>query len=337
MIPLRLAREYVAHALNGQDVEAREKLSALIFAGELDKRLGGDPYTKELANFYTTSPPAILRLLSKAAEDANEGYALCLATKYEDAAARFRVCTRDLRSNRQRMGGETRRLLDCLLSVTTTGRTRDSNALLETVAEFCLKRGYKWLLALTTGWLGSNHIALHDYSTAINYNRQSLALAEEISDTYEMQRALMSLGDLYARLRQREVSLGYHYRNLVLASTSGAAPRQAWRNLTYFGSALFAFKHYDAAASLINEALHPPTIGFNDPSLLYLQHLNLGQIYSKLRRFDEASAEAEIGLSIAHSVEDPKARLKPVANALLKQADIWRESGKCEQALAQIQ
>ena len=332
MIPLRLARDYVAHASKGEDAEAREKLSALIFAGELDSRLGGDPYTKDLANYYATASRATLRSLSTAAEDANEGYALCLATKYEDAAARFASA----RAIFERAGNVWEaRLADYWIAycLSQPGSTLESNALLEAVAGFCETHGYKWLLALTTGWLGSNHIALHDYSTAIKYNRQSLALAEQISDTYEMQRALMSLGELYARLRQREASLGSHYRNLVLASSSGATPRQAWRNLTYFGGALFAFKHYDAAAAVINEALHQTATEFNDPSLLYLQHLNLGQIYSKLRRFDAANSEAETGLNIARSVEDPKARLKPVANALLRQADIWREGGRCDAAL----
>ena len=231
------------------------------------------------------------------------------------------------------MGGETSHywIAYCL---SQPGRTQASIALLETLVEFCQTRGYKWLLAQTTGWLGSNHIALNEYSIAIKYNKQSLALAEEISDTYQIQRALMSLGELYARLRQPEASLGYHYRNLVLASRYGAAPRQAWRNLTFFAGALFAFKYYDAAALLIHEALRRAATEFNDPSLFYLQHLNLGQIYSKLRYFDAAIAQAEIGLNMARSVQDPNARVKPVANALLRQADIWREAGQCDKAMA---
>ncbi|HSD46467.1 MAG TPA: CHAT domain-containing protein [Pyrinomonadaceae bacterium] len=332
MIPLRLAHEYVALVLQHEEVAARDRLSALVYAGELDSKLGRDPYTKELANFYATSSRAVLNALSQAAKDVDEGYALCLATKYEDAAARFASA----RAIFARAGNEWEaRLADYWLAycLSQPGRTRESNAILEGLAEFCRQRTYKWLLALTSGWLGSNHISLHDYSTAIKYNQQSLALAEEISDTYEMQRALMSLGELYARLRQREASLGYHYRNLVLASTSGATLRQAWRNLTYFGSALFGFKYYDAAGSLINEALRLQAEGIDDPSLLYVQHLNLAQIYSKLGRFDAANAEAELGLNIARSVEDPKARLKLVANALLRQADIWREGGRCDAAL----
>jgi len=333
MITLRLAHDYVTHTLKGEEVEARETANALAFAGELDKRIGGDPYTIELAAYYTNASRPTLQLLSKAVEDVNQGYALCLATEYEDAAARF-GSARDIFD---RAGDEWESKLAnywIAYCLSQPGRTRDSNAILESLAEFCRRRGYKWLLALTTGWLGSNHTALHEYSIAVKYNRESLALAEQISDTYEEQRALMSLGDLYARLRQREASLGYHYRTLALASGSGATPRQAWRNLTYFGGALFAFKYYDAAAAVINEAVPLSKTAFNDPSLLYLQYLNLGQIYSKLRRFDDAATQAQIGLDIARSVQDPNSRLKPVANAILRQADIWREAGDCSKALA---
>jgi CHAT domain-containing protein/tetratricopeptide (TPR) repeat protein len=333
MIPLRLAQEYVAHTLKDEEAEARDKLSALVFAGDLDKRIGGDPYTAELAAYYANSSRATLQLLSKASEDVNQGYALCLATKYEEAASRFTSA----KAIFDRAGDEWEaRLANYWIAycLSQPGRTQNSNALLETVAEYCQTRGYKWLLAMTTGWLGSNHIALNEYSIAIKYNKQSLALAEEISDTYQIQRALMSLGELYARLRQPEASLGYHYRNLVLASNLGATPRQAWRNLTYFSLALFAFKHYGAAALLINEALRRAVTEFNDPSLLYVQHLNLGQIYSKLRQFDAAIAQADIGLNIARSVQDPKSRVKPVANSILRQADIWREAGQCDKAVA---
>lgn len=333
LVTLRLAHDYVAHMLKAEEVEAREKLGALIFAGELDKRIGGDPYTMELGGYYAKSSPATLSMLSKAAAKVDQGYALCLANKYEDAGLLFASAAKTF----DQIGDQWEaRLASYWIAycLSQPGRTRDSKAILEDLAEFCQLHDYRWLLALTTGWLGGNHTSLSDYSTAIKYHQQSLALAEQISDTYEMQRALMSLGDLYARLRQPETSLGYHYRNLVLIAKDGATPRQEWRDLTYCGAALFAFKYYDAAAALINEALRRLETEISDPSLLYLQHLNLGQIYSKLRQFDAAINEAQIGVAIAQSVQDPKSRLKPVANATLREADIWREAGKCEQALA---
>jgi len=333
MVSLRLAHEYVVDYLKGQNSEAKEKLNALVFAGELDRRMAGDPYTMELAGYYRDSPTPTLRLLLRAIDDVNQGYALCLSNKYADAQSRFVAA----RATFDAAGDHWEaKLVDYWIAycLSQPGRTLDSIAILEPLAAYSEQHGYKWLLSLTSGWLGGAHTTLHDYSTAIKYHQQSLALGEQISDGYETQRALLSLGDLYASLGQSEASLGYHYRNLRLTSTSGATARQAWRNLTYFGGTLYAFKHYDSAQAVINEALTIPRTEFGDPALLYLQYLNLGRIYSKLGRFDEAIAQAEVGLNIAQSVQDPKARRKPVANAVLRQADIRREAGQCEQAIA---
>ncbi|HEY0404176.1 MAG TPA: CHAT domain-containing protein [Pyrinomonadaceae bacterium] len=275
-----------------------------------------------------------LRLLSEAIKDLDSGYELCLATRYEEAARRFESA----RATFERVGDELEaRLADYWIAycLAQPGHLQESNALLNALDEFCGKRGYKWLQAQAAGWLASNHTALNELSSAIKDYRRSLALAEEISDTYQMQKALMGLGDSYSRLRQPEASLGYHYRSLALASRSNATPRQSWRNFTYTGGALFAFKYYDAAAAFISEALRLATTEFKDPSLAYLQYLNLGLIYSKLRRFDDAVGQAEIGLRIARSVRDQKSSQKPIANALLRQADIRRESGDCGQAVAQ--
>ena len=333
MVSLRLAHEYVVHYLKDENGEAQEKLNALVFAGELDRRMAGDPYTMELAAYYANSSAPTLRSLSKAIDDVNQGYALCLSNKYADAQLRFVAARATFDASGDHWEAK---LVDYWIAycLSQPGRTRDSIAILESLAAYSEQHGYKWLLSLTSGWLGGAHTTLHDYSTAIKYQQQSLALGEQIADGYETQRALLSLGDLFANLGQAETSLGYHYRNLRLSSTSGATARQTWRNLTYFGGALYAFKHYDSAQAVINEALSIPRTEFGDPALLYLQYLNLGRIYSKLGRFDEAIAQAQVGLNIAQSVEDPKARRKPVANAVLRQADIRREAGQCEQAIA---
>jgi CHAT domain-containing protein/tetratricopeptide (TPR) repeat protein len=333
MIPPQLAHDYAARALRGEDGPARESLRGLLFAGELDKRNGGDPYTSELADYYAAASEPQLRQVVGAAQDIDRGYELCLGTRYEEAARYFESA----RAAFAGAGDEWEaRLAEYWLAycLTQPGRLRESNALLEDLAGFCESRGYKWLHAQAAGWLASNYTALNEHSSAIKYYRQSLALAEEISDSYQMQKALTGLGELYARLRQPEAALGYHYRSLAVAARSDVIPRQSWRNLVYAGVTLFGSKHYDAAAAYINEALRLQTPELNDPSLVYLQHLNLGLIYSKLRRFDEAVAEADAGFRIAQAVQDPKSGQKQVANATLRQADVWREAGNCAQAVA---
>jgi CHAT domain-containing protein/predicted Zn-dependent protease len=332
MIPPQLAHDFAARALEGSDEPARESLRALLFAGELERRNGGDLYTAELADYYASASEPQLRLVVAAARDLDAAYELCLGTKYEEAAHRFRAA----RAAFDEAGDELEaRLVDYWLAycLTQPGHFKESIAALEDLARFCEGRSYKWLLSQTDWWMAGNYLSLNQHSSAIKYYRRSLALAEETSDAYQMQKSLTSLGDTYARLRQPKVSYGHHYRSLALAARADVIPRQTWRNLISAGNALFAFKHYDAAAACINEALRLRSAELDDPALVYLPHLNLGLIYSKLRQFDEAAAEADTGLRIARTVRDPKAGQRLVANATLRLADIRREAGDCGQAV----
>jgi CHAT domain-containing protein len=215
---------------------------------------------------------------------------------------------------------------------TQADRIKESIALLQSVAEFCQKRNYKWLLAQTDNWLATDHAILSEHSDAIKYDQQSLALAEAISDTYQMQKVLSELGNEYTYLRQTQLSLEYHYRSLILASQSAGSPRQSWRNFSYTATALFAFKYYEAAATFASEALH---LEIDDQSLTYILHLRLGQIYSKLRRFDEAMDQANLGLQMAQSVQDETTRQKYTAASFMTQANILRENYDYEQAILQ--
>jgi CHAT domain-containing protein len=333
MIPPQLAHDYIRQPVNDQNKSAQESLRALVFAGELEGRRGGDHYTAELASYYAASSAARRRLLAEAIKELDAGYELCLETKYGEALRRFESA-RQIFDEAGDMWEA--RVADYWIAycLTQAGRITESKALLSAVAEFGERHGYKWLHAQAAGWLAVNYATLNEHSSAIKYSQQSLTLAEAIHDTYQMQKALMNLGTLYASLRQPRLSLGCHYGSLALASQSNATPRQSWRNFTYTAGALFAFKYYAAAAAFTNEALHLARTEFKDPSLAYLQYLNLAQIYSKLRQFNEAVEQADIGLRIARSVQDVQASQKPLGNALLKQADIWRDAGDCGQAVA---
>ncbi len=331
MIAPQLERGYITSTLNGRVESAQESLRAFVYAGELDRRRGGDTYTSELTRYYESASVAQLRLSAEAVGNIDEGYRLCLLEDYKKALQHFeraRVLFAD--------AGHTQgaALTDYWISYcyTRSDRVAESVTLLETLARFCRGRNYKWLLAQAYGWLGTNHAILSEHSTAIKYDRQSLGLAEAISDTYQMQKVSSELGTLYAHLRQPQLSLEYHYRSLSLAALSGGSPRQAWRNFLYTTAALFDFKYYEAAAVFANEAILLGAREFKNPSLNYMLRLKLGQIYSKLRRFGEAIEQANLGLQLARSVPDATASGLYTAASYLKLADIWREAGDCGQA-----
>ena len=180
MIPPQLAHDYAARRLEGDGAQAQESLRALIFAGGLERQKGGNHTPPSCQPTTPPHPKPNSVNCPRRSRNSTQGYESCLATRYEEAARHFEVA----RGAFERAGDELEaRIADYWIAycLTQPGRIPESNALLNDLAEFCERRGYKWLLSQTAGWLGSNHTALHEYSTAIKYNRQSLALAEEIS------------------------------------------------------------------------------------------------------------------------------------------------------------
>jgi CHAT domain-containing protein len=332
MIAPQLERGYISSTLNGQDESAQESLRAFVYAGELDRQRGGDPYTSDLARYYSSASAAQLRLSARAAANMDEGCRLFLGDDYKKALLRFERAWALCAGAGEKQGAA---LADYWISCcyTRLDRVGESIALLKEVARFSSGRNYKWSLAQAYKWLGTNYAILSDHSTAIKYDEQALGLAESISDTYQMQKASSELGTLYSYLRQPRLSLANHYRSLSLAAQSGGAgTRQPWRNFLYTATALFDFKHYEAAAVFADEAI---LLGAREPeseSLSYLLHLKLGEIYSKLRRFDEAIEQAELGLRLARSVPNPEAGALYAAASYLKLADIRREAGDCVRA-----
>lgn len=328
----QLGREFVVSRLNGAEERARESLRAFVFASELEKLRGGDPYTSELAQYYSSTSDDQLRLINSGYENQQEGYKLCLETKYSEALSRFEAARASYRRARDVWEAK---LVDYWIGycLTQIDKVTDSIGLLEDLTAFCEVRGYKWLQAHAAYWLAVNQSVRGEHSSAIGNYRRAFELAEGVSDAYLAQKAATDLGAEFADLRQWKPSLGFFYRSLSLAAEAGASPRQASRNFTTAAAALFALKHYGAAAAMCQEALTLDTDESRDPSLNYHLRLNLGRIYIKLRRFEDAVREAELGMQIAQSTQDTTAKRKFMAYAQLQLAEIRREGGYCARAL----
>jgi CHAT domain-containing protein/tetratricopeptide (TPR) repeat protein len=332
MLSHQLERAYISTVVSGQRERAQTLLLAFFYAGDLEKRKGDDSYTLDLARYYAAVSNAQERLLADALGNIDRGYKLCLDTEYGEASRRFE----EARDQFNKAGNSWEaKLADYWISYcyTQLDRIPESIQQLKPIVDYCEAHKYKWLHAQAEGWLAINYSTLSEHSNSIKCHRKSLELATGIHDTYQMQKSLTALGDKHAYLQQPESAFGYYYQSLSLAAESDGSPRQAWRNLLSTTTALFTFRYYEAAAAFGDEALRLGRNEFSDPTLTYLLHLRLGQIYSRLRRFDEAIQEANEGLQIAQSVLDPAARQKSIAGAFLNQAQILREAGVTEQAM----
>ena len=330
-IPAKLERAYLSSVFNGQSQHADQMRRGLSYAGELELKRGGDSYTHDLAVLYSSATVAQQHMLKDALDRLDEGYKLCLEAKYADASDRFETAQELFRAAGDEAEANLARYWIAYCD-TQLDRIADSLIDLRDVTEFCRSRRYNWLEAYAEDWIATNYSILRQYSDAINYHQKALALSTGTSDISQMQNSLTSLGNLYAYIRQPELSLGCLYRSLSLAAENNGAPRQAWRNLLYASSVFYTFKYY-AAALVFGQAATDSAADFNDPSLTYLLHLQLAQTYSRLGRSDDASQEADTGMQLAQSVKDEKARRKYTAAAFLKRAQVWQESGRHRDAV----
>lgn len=332
MIGPQLERAFISAVLNNETGRSNLLSRAHKYAGDLELKRGGDRFTRDLAQYYASSSSAQRLLLAKALKSLDDGYNSCLSTDYKNARAHFQSAQGRFVSAQNIWEAKTAAYW---ISYCDTQLDRISESLfsLKEIDAWCRRKDYKWLQAQTDEWIATNYSALSQHSESIRYHQRSLDLAIEISDTYQIARNLTALGTEYARLHQPNLSLGYFYRSLVLSSESRGSPRQAWRNLTFATSALFSFKYYEAALAVGDESLRLGEREFKDPSLSYLLHLHLAQIYSRLGRFEEGIAEANKGLSVAGSVIEAMSRQKATAGAFLTLAQVYRESNKNEDAL----
>jgi CHAT domain-containing protein len=329
LIPKQLAFLF----LNSEGAEKAEYLSALNYAGDLEKQKTGDPYFAEIADFYLQASPE-QQSLSKAAQiSMNEGFELYFKGEYQASFNKFK--------NSQKEFAESGNIREAKLSeywaAFCTYMLADlagHKKALEELAEFCRKHNYKWLLAEIYIWLGVNAEEATEYSKAVEYHKEAVRLCEEISDTYNLGKTLTILADEYGKLRQYQSSFGALEKSLALAAENPETSlRQKWRNFNTAALIFFNLKHYTVAAAFEKEAL---AIGdeTQDATFSHSASLHLGIIYGQQQRYKEAGEYLEKSVNIAESLNDEGTRNKYLAISYTHLANFRRLSSDCDSALA---
>jgi CHAT domain-containing protein len=328
MVPFQLARAIVQRERKGR--EADERLEAFKYAGTLEQRYAGDPFVTELASYYSATSSDTRKQLAAAHAELNEGYRLCQASQYDSAQANFAraralfIAAGDIREAR---------LTDYWLAycIAQGDRLEESAAMLDDLAAFSRQRGYRWLLSQALCLRANSYDLLGDHSRSIALDREALAIAVAIDDSYNQQKLLTQLALQYTQLGRPEHALDYHWRTLLLA---GSIPRQDWRTFTFTAQTLYTLKHYEAAATYEREALHLSLDELHDPALSHLSYTHLGMILAGMDRHDDAIRETTAGLDVARSLENDFASRKMIAYSLLELGHLTRQTGDCSVALA---
>lgn len=332
LVSAQLINTYLNFANNGRDDDARDVLHALKYAGELESKKTGDNYTTELARFYGLSPPGRLAALARAHELVRQGYEWCRQSKFVEAADAFEKAKAVFES----AGDELEIYFNeywighCYNQLT---RSEESLNILRSLALICEKKGYKWLLAQTLNLSANVETVLKDYSRAIADTEQSLALSEQVNDSYTEQKNLAQQADKYRLLNNYPQMLRYLRRCLARANVVWPGARQMWRNYDTATNTFFALGLNSAALAYGKEALWLSVDELKDPSMIYVSLTHTGVVFSRLHNYEEGIKLASQGLAIGQGLSNTPTGQKIIAYCALQLGDLYRQSGDFARAI----
>ena len=318
--------------LTAEDDSKNKYLSALKYAGKLEKENSKDPYFDEIGKFYSNLPKEKFSELQFAQTSINKGYKFCRDVKYELAVKEFS----DARTAFEKSGDK----LEAKLAEYWIGyanfqltNTEESFAIFEDLNNFTEKRNYKWLQSNVLSKLADHSYGQNNHSKSIEYGKKSLKLATETSDLYLKQKALAQIANQYQSLGRYKEAFVYIQQSFEILDSPETSSRQKHRTFDQSVRALLAQKYYATAASLIKESITLNAEENKDAVFTYRDYLLLGRIYGQLGNYEEAFKFARQGIEAAGKIDDEKARNKGKSATLLNLGQLQKQSGDCQSAI----
>ncbi len=332
MIEPQLAQKFLEADQQSRREEASEILSAFVYLGELEKQNAKDFYFAELAEYYSKTNQAERKKLLAAHNQLQNGHELIKKTNFAQALTAFNVAKEMFSSAGSTWEAQLveHRIGYCLSRL---DKVSESNGRLLELSEFCERANYKWLQALADGWIGSNYSLLGEHTKAIIFDRKSLKTAEEIFDSYSIQKALNQLTNEYWLIGDKEKTLSSIYRSLDVSNSYFQSLRQKDRNILFATEGLYRFKFYDAAAAFGHEEIYVAENELKDEWLSLTAHHHLAVIYGKAQKYQAAFQEIEAGFRLSNSFEEESMRQKQTTYTRLVLAHLQREADECEEAI----
>jgi CHAT domain-containing protein/tetratricopeptide (TPR) repeat protein len=325
-LPQRLAMSFLKASGN----EKQTLLQALQYAGELEINRNGDPFASEVARFYTTLPDAKVELLKQAQSSMQNGYKLSLDYKFEPALNEF---TRARNLFVQGSDAWEAKLSEysigyCLINI---NRINEGIVQLDRVVEFSQKRNYKWLEVTSLYWLAGGFSSLKQQTQSKKISEKALALAEEIKDSYAIQRNLLELARHSSFVGQKQSALDYLRRVLEKSNDPETSLRQKYRNYADALQILTAAKLYSAAKPIAIEAVLLAD-WLADRMFETRSRNNAAVACVHTGDFAQARAWLNVGREKAEMIDDESSRKRMIAYFFLESGYLERQAGDYEKS-----
>lgn len=325
-LPQRLAMSF----LKASGDEKQRLLEALQYSGELEMTRNGDSFAGEIARFYATLPDAKIEPLKQAQNSMRNGYKLALNFDFETALGEF-TSARDLfvqagdvweaKSSEYFIGY-------CLIN---TDRADEGVARLNQVVKFSQKRNYKWLEVTSLYWIAGGLSSLKQQTQSKKISEKALTLAEEIKDSYAIQRNLLELARHSSFVGQTQPALDYLRRVLEKSNDQETSLRQKYRNYADALQILTASKLYSAAKPIAVEAVFLAD-RLADRMFETRSRNNAAAACVHTGDFAQARVWLNRGRERAEMIDDESSRKRMIAYYFLESGYLERRAGDFEKS-----
>lgn len=320
--------DYLSARLTGRTTDAAAALEILLFIGDIERARTGDRVTYDIANFYRG---AGLRQLQKASEaralfkSAAESLGKSLlgdaVSKLQQAQAMF-----------NQIGNTVEALLaqhllgNCYLR---QGSAKLSLSVQTEGAEGCKAKTYLWLLATYHNSLRNTHVYLAEYSKAIEHNQELIANARRVKDDPAVRYGLQGIAEIYMYLGRYRESLQAAQEALAMAARLRTIPSQFISLYIFASKSFMGLGKFAAALDYQQEGLRV-SLEINDPAQTSRHYVNLGLVFNKLGRYNEAVEAMRKAAEVGRSVRDEKKSGEIIAYSNLHLGQVYRDMGRYE-------
>ena len=327
----QLLDQYLSLSANGEENKAQEILRAVMFVGEVELKETQDLYTSELAKLYASTSPRQREVLRNARELMALGQRHHGESKPAEALAEFEKSKKLFREVGNVLEADVAEMWIGFCHLNAANTERSIEILSRLVAEFNEKK-YRWLHMRALHLLSGAEYNFSEYSRAIDHNRRVFSIAEEIGDLRAAFNAISILIEQYRHIGNFQQALDCIQRSLALINLCKLSDGQIAQHFSIVAAALSSSELYRAAAAYQEEALELIlTIG--ERQLISRAYANLGTIYGKLGRYDEALQRAQQGYETAKSLPDESVRRRMMAYTSLRVGDLYLQSGNTSKAI----
>ena len=331
--PIRdqLLDKYLLASAAGDDKHAQELLRALTFSGEIESRQTGDVYTSELAQFYASTSAKDRANVSEARRLMALGQSYHGESRPAEALPLFER-SRELFKDAGDLWEANVAELWIGYCHLNTANTEQSIGIFARLATHFERKNYKWLHMRALHLLSGAEYNFREYSRAIDHNRRSLAIAEEIEDSRAAFNALSILVEQYRYIGNHDQALDCIQRSLELINSCGLAAKQIAQYFSTVAAALSSAGLNRAAAAYQEEALQTILITGHARTIARA-YANLATIYGNLGRHTEALQQANQAYETAKSLPDESVRKAMIAYSAQRIGDLYLQAGNVRSAI----